>query len=67
MGENHEEINYHNKKYTKITLSDFIRKTYTIILFVLDQEPRNILAVEVLVKNNYQDKIEIKNGLYLIH
>ena len=40
MGENHEKINYHNKKYTKITLLDFIRKTYTIILFVLDQEPR---------------------------
>ena len=40
MGENHEKTIYYNKKYTKITLLGFIRKTYTINLFVLDQEPR---------------------------
>ena len=40
MGENHEKTIYYNKKYTKITILGFIRKTYTINLSILDQEPR---------------------------
>ena len=41
MGENHEKIINYNKKYTKRTLSDFIRTTYTIILLVFYQETQN--------------------------
>ena len=40
MGENHEKIINYTKKYTKRTLSDFIRTTYTII-FVFYQENDN--------------------------
>ena len=38
MGENHEKINYYNKKYTKRTLLDFIIRTTYTTLFVFYQE-----------------------------